>query len=80
MLTPKITGSVIPREAESVEGTAIFPIFQLQVLMLTARQVPNYVKFVVLTTGIQMLKPTESSILASIILYTWWRPTTTIAR
>ena len=69
MLTPKIAGSVMPREAESAEGTAMLLVFWLRVLMPTARQAPNCAKFAALATGIQVFKPTEPSIPASITLY-----------
>ena len=77
-LTPKIAGSVIPNAADMEEGMATVLSFAFLHLRPTARQAPNCAKFAADAMGIQVFKPTEDSIPASITLYIWCRPMTTV--
>ena len=78
MLTPKIAGSVIPRAADMDEGIATALVFWFLHLIPTARQAPNCAKLAAEAMGIQVLRPLEASIPASMTLYIWCRPMTTV--
>ena len=68
----------MPSAADMEDGTATAFVLRLWVLMPTARQAPNCAKFAADAIGIQVLSPTEDSIDASMMLYMWCRPMTTV--
>ena len=77
-LTPKIAGSVIPKEAESADGIATVLRLAFFVLSPTARQAPNCAKFAAEAIGIHVFNAPVLSIPNSIVLYMWCRPMTTV--
>ena len=78
-LTPKIAGSVIPSAADMEDGIATVLSFAFRHLIPTARQAPNCAKFAADAIGIHVFSPTDDSMPASITLYIWCRPMTTVS-
>ena len=77
--TPKMAGSVMPSDADSEEGSATDFSLALRHLMATARQAPNWAKLAAEAMGIQMFRPpSTASMPASMTLYMWCRPMTTV--
>ena len=79
--TPKIAGSVIPNAADKDEGIATAFVLAFLVLRPTARQAPNCAKFAAEAIGIQMFrlpKSAEERRPASMTLYIWCKPMTTV--
>ena len=77
-LMPKMAGSVMPREAEREAGRATDLVFWFLVMKNTAKQAPNWAKFAAEAMGIQVLSPVEEIMPASMTLYIWCRPITTV--
>ena len=77
-LTPKIAGSVIPSEADSEEGMATCFSLLSCVRRPTARHAPNCAKFAAEAIGIQVFRPALVNMPASMMLYIWCRPMTTV--
>ena len=77
-LIPKMAGSVMPREAEREEGRATALVFWLWTFSATARQAPNWAKLAAEAMGIQVLRPVWAIMPASMTLYMWCRPMTTV--
>ena len=67
--TPKIAGSVIPKEAESADGIAIVLRFAFFVFRPTAKQAPNCAKFAAEAIGIHVFNAPVLSIPNSMVLY-----------
>ena len=68
----------MPRAADSAEGMATVLFLGSRVLKATARQAPHWAKFAAEAMGIQIFRlPAESSP-ASMTLYMWCRPQTTV--
>ena len=67
--TPKITGSVIPRNAEREAGSASSFIFLFFVFMAIARAAPPWATLAAVAIGIQVLIPAELNRPASSALY-----------
>ena len=79
-LTPKMAGSVIPNAAERDEGIATDFIFAFLAFRPTARQAAPWAKFAADAMGIQVLRPfSAESMPASMTLYMWWIPHTTVS-
>ena len=78
-LIPKMAGSVMPREAESEEGRATDLVFWFLTFSATARHAPNWAKLAAEAMGIQKLTPVEEIMPASMTLYMWCRPMTTVS-
>ena len=69
----------MPREADREDGSATDLSFALRHLIATARQAPNWAKLAADAMGIQMFRPSApDSIPASMTLYIWCRPMTTV--
>ena len=67
--TPKIAGSVIPREADNADGIAIVLRFAFFVFRPTAKQAPNCAKFAAEAIGIHVFSAPVLSMPNSIVLY-----------
>ena len=78
-LIPKIAGSVMPRDAESEDGSATDLVFWFFTLSATARHAPNCAKLAAEAMGIQVLTPVDEIMPASMTLYIWCRPMTTVS-
>ena len=68
----------MPRAADMDAGTATDFVLAFLTLRPTARQAPNWAKLAAEAIGIQVLRPTEASMPASMTLYIWCRPMTTV--
>ena len=68
-LTPKITGSVIPRNADREDGSASAFSFWFLVFNAIASAAAPWATFAALAMGIQMLIPSELNSPASRALY-----------
>ena len=79
IFTPKMAGSVMPSAAEAEEGMAITFVLLFAAFRPTAKQAPNCAKLAAEAIGIHVFSPVEANIPASMTLYIWCRPITTVA-
>ena len=68
----------MPREADSADGNATDLVFWFFTFSATARQAPNWAKLAAEAMGIQVFRPVWAIMPASITLYMWCRPMTTV--